>query len=93
MKTEQLTNKLPDGYGPSGLPIDKSAPPSRSGVRIGMNLTLMVDAQVNQNTLYPYVIIWNTQTGEQIKVILDDTIKSGTSDIVLSGFRFKGEKV
>lgn len=70
MKTEILPNKMPDGYGPTGLPIDKDAPPSRCGARIGMNLTVMIDEPINQNSTYQYVIIWNTQTGERTKLFL-----------------------
>lgn len=89
MKTEILPNKMPDGFGPSGLPIDKSANLERNGVRIGMNLTVMVDSPIAQNIAYPHVIIWNTLTGERIKVTLDEqTGAVGEVGRLISGFRF-----
>lgn len=74
MRTEQLPNKKPEGYGPTGIPIDKDAPSRRSGVRLGANLTIMVDSVVDMNQPYAYVILWNTQTGERSKVYLTNEI-------------------
>lgn len=71
MRIENLDSKTPEGFNAYGLPVDKSAPPERVGARIGLNLTIMVDSPINQNSAYPSVIIWNTETGERIRVFLD----------------------
>lgn len=81
MKVENLPPKKPDGFGPSGVPIDRSAPDSRERLRQGIRILnsewcVMFDI-LSDTMIDNMLIVWNLRTGERIKISMENPSSGG----------------